>query len=259
MAAIHDMTIPLCPNLSYHIFNRGINRKAIFFNEDNYRYFLQKYSNYMRNYWTTYSWVLMENHFHLIVKVNDEESIAKTAKLDFKRFDQLFVRKHAPLIDQVRKKAGLASAADLTGFGNSRTADLTGFKNLLNLSELHSSELYHQLLTWAISERFRRFLLGYAKAINKQQHRTGSLFQKSFRRKLLGSHSYLKTAICYVHHNPIHHGYVVDYDQYTWSSYRERLKWNPNDLYGLSEVFGSVEEFHLCHEAYKYSADPIEF
>jgi len=259
MTAIDDMAIPLRPNLSYHIFNRGINRQAIFFTEDNYRYFIQKYFDYMRNYWKTYAWVLMDNHFHLVIKVNDEETIAKRAKLDFKKIDQLFLRKHSELIDKVSKEVSAASAADLTGFKNPSASDLTGFGNLLNLAELHSQELYHHLLTWAISERFRRFLLGYAKAINKQQYRTGSLFQKSFRRKLLDTDFYLKTAICYVHHNPIHHGYVVDYDQYTWSSYRERMKWQHTDPNGLLEVFESQEEFHLRHEVYKYSADSSEF
>jgi hypothetical protein len=85
----------------------------------------------------------------------------------------------------------------------------------------HLEELdpYHQLAAYIVSERFRRFLLAYAKAINLQEGRTGSLFQKAFRRKWLASSDDARGAITYVHHNPIHHGICNHYDQYGYSSY----------------------------------------
>ena len=72
--------------------------------------------------------------------------------------------------------------------------DLLNFRNLVNLTSTtyhhyflqKDAKTFHQeLLQWAISERFRLFMLGYAKAINKQEGKTGSLFQKLFRRKLI--------------------------------------------------------------------------
>lgn len=75
-------------------------------------------------------------------------------------------------------------------------SDLTNFRNLLNLSQLSQSygdahetnpefpedlkevDFRTQLSSWVVSERFRGFMLGYAKAINKQESRTGSLLQK---------------------------------------------------------------------------------
>ena len=53
-------------------------------------------------------------------------------------------------------------------------SDLPDFRNLANLTADR-----------IISERFRLLFLSYAKAINKEQKRRGSLFQKPFRRKRL--------------------------------------------------------------------------
>lgn len=244
MAAIHDMTIPLCPNSFYHIFNQGINRHLIFFEKGNREYFLKKYIYYMNSYFETYAWVLMKNHFHLVIKVNDEESIMLQAILDFKRIDKGFLKKHSELIKNIGQKypitVDLADPANLTNFGN-----------LLNLAQRFSPDLLHHLLIWAVSERFRRFLLGYAKAINKQQKRTGSLFQKPYRRKLLSTTTDIQNAICNVHHNPIHHDYAIDYDQYAWSSYSECKMWERNTEDILFAIFDSREVFILCHEEYK--------
>jgi len=245
MAAIHDMTIPLCSNSFYHIFNRGIHRDLIFYEKRNYWYFIKKYSQYMDSYFETYAWVLMESHFHLVIKVRDEKTIMQSARLDFKKIDQLFLKKHSALISNTL--LAFQETVDLAG-----PADLTNFRNLLNLAERSSSELLNHLLIWAVSERFRRFLLGYAKAINKQQSRTGSLFQKPYRRKRLSSNTEIKNAICYVNYNPIRHNQAIAYDQYAWSSYSESHLWETYSKNILSTVFDSREDFILYHEKYKH-------
>jgi putative transposase len=55
--------------------------------------------------------------------------------------------------------------------------------------------------------------------INKQQNRTGSLFQKPFRRKHIAIGSDLKKVATYIHHNVIHHNYASYFDAYPLSSY----------------------------------------
>jgi putative transposase len=58
------------PNHMYHIFNRGNNAQKIFFNNENYLFFLKKVRLYICPYADILAWCLMPNHFHLMVYVN---------------------------------------------------------------------------------------------------------------------------------------------------------------------------------------------
>ena len=60
-----------------------------------------------------------------------------------------------------------------------------------------------------LSNQFRKFFMSYAKAINNQEKRTGSLFEKNFHRILIDNITYLNNLIQYIHYNPIHH-YFTD-------------------------------------------------
>src|SRR5512133_1557698 len=59
----------------YHIYNRGIDSCNLFQETDNYEYFLALYDKYISPVAYTYAWVLMPNHFHLLVKVKEETEI----------------------------------------------------------------------------------------------------------------------------------------------------------------------------------------
>lgn len=62
-------TIPLEYGLFYHIYNRGINGCNLFRDNENYEYFLHLYDKYISPVADTYAWVLMRNHFHLLVRI----------------------------------------------------------------------------------------------------------------------------------------------------------------------------------------------
>ncbi len=55
----------------YHVYNQGNNRQDIFFERDNYLFFLKKIRTYILPYGDVFAWCLMPNHFHLMVLVND--------------------------------------------------------------------------------------------------------------------------------------------------------------------------------------------
>jgi putative transposase len=61
----------------YHVYNRGINSCNLFNEPDNYEYFLSLYDKYISPVTDTYAWVLMPNHFHLLVKIKEKEAIPK--------------------------------------------------------------------------------------------------------------------------------------------------------------------------------------
>lgn len=123
-------------NHYYHIYNRGINGCTIFSNEKNMDYFIKLTGKYLLNNSKIVSFCLMNNHFHFVIKIEDENSITKA------------------------------------------------LSNLFN---------------------------AYAKAYNKQQNRTGSLFEKHFKRKLINTDEYLKTVLLYIHNNPIHNVELYKY------------------------------------------------
>ncbi|MFC0877263.1 transposase [Saccharicrinis sp. FJH2] len=55
----------------YHVFNQGNNKQQIFFNSENYNYFLRKIRNYILPYADVLAYCLMPNHFHLMLKISD--------------------------------------------------------------------------------------------------------------------------------------------------------------------------------------------
>lgn len=57
----------------YHVYNRGNNGENIFRENDNYGYFLSLYEKHIAPVAYTYAWCLMPNHFHLLVRIKDEE------------------------------------------------------------------------------------------------------------------------------------------------------------------------------------------
>ncbi len=53
----------------YHLYNRGINKSNIFSNEENKSYFLKQYDKYLSNQVSTFAYCLLQNHFHLVVRI----------------------------------------------------------------------------------------------------------------------------------------------------------------------------------------------
>ncbi|MEM9888616.1 MAG: hypothetical protein AAF849_22155 [Bacteroidota bacterium] len=245
MSSLQEITQPLVANQFYHIFNRGNGGQRIFLQERNYEHFLSKYKNYMLDYWDTYAYALLPNHFHLMIKVKSEKVLLEVATEDFTKVSKSFVNKWTPNPDIP-------------------PTDLLNFKNLVNLTRATPKAyanyfltgdpnlLRESLLQWVVSERFRRFLLSYAKAIRSQEGDKGSLFQKLFRRKRVDDLNYQKQLVLYLHRNYIHHGYAVDLSDDNWTSYNSMRSDRPTSL-ARQEVlhwFGGSANFQQVHERY---------
>jgi REP element-mobilizing transposase RayT len=154
----------------YHIYNRGINSCELFHESGNYYHFLNLYNKYISAVAETFAWVLMRNHFHLLVRILD------------------------PLNPE-------------------------GFQNLQGLKGL-KTEKY-------ITQQFSNLFNAYSKAFNKRYHRTGSLFEHTFRRKIILDETYLKQVILYIHDNPVHHKICNHALEYPWSSYLSYISMKP--------------------------------
>ncbi len=129
---------------------------------------------------------------------------------------------------------------DLPGFGN--PAGLSG-KDLPGLGDLEG------LLPRLISKQFSRFFNAYAKAINKQQHRVGSLFQKNFKRIHIDHQLFLTNLIYFIHSNPQRHGLINDFKNWPYSSYWKILVTRKSHLKKETVLswFGGINEYKTYH------------
>lgn len=63
----------LASGQTYHIYNRGINRGRIFFEDRNYDFFLRRFKKYVFEHVDLLAYCLMPNHFHMLVRINEFE------------------------------------------------------------------------------------------------------------------------------------------------------------------------------------------
>lgn len=64
----------------YHVYNRAVNKKPMFTKSWNYRFFLNRMEKYILPYADIYSFCLLENHFHLLLKIKQLQKDLKTLK-----------------------------------------------------------------------------------------------------------------------------------------------------------------------------------
>jgi REP element-mobilizing transposase RayT len=81
-----------------------------------------------------------------------------------------------------------------------------------------------------IKVQFGTFFGTYTKAINKIYHRTDSLFEGRFKRKLIKSNLHFYQTIAYIHQNPQKHRLVADYREWEHSSYWNYHQRDAGDL-----------------------------
>ncbi len=164
----------------YHIYNRGNNRQLIFFNKENYRYFLHKVKISILPLADILAFCLMPNHFHFMVMVKDYNDSKKSIK--------------------------------------------NKLKTTSNGQPIHP-----------LVGRIGHMLSSYTRAINIQEHRTGSLFtkktqakdisEKESSKRIKGLHPsqspYAFNCFHYIHQNPVRAGLVEKMDDWEFSSFGE--------------------------------------
>ena len=173
---------PLVPGVVYHIYNRGNNGESIFIEERNYHYFMKLYAKYIAPVAETYAYCLLGNHFHLMVRILDENDCQSSPTTPLYRDD---------------------SAQDCQSFEDWQSLIWRAFSNLFST---------------------------YTKAINKAYQRSGSLFEKPFKRKPVTDDGYFKMLVAYIHQNPQKHGLIDDFREWPFSSYQAMIGNKPTLL-----------------------------
>ena len=111
----------------------------------------------------------------------------------------------------------------------------------------------------APSKKFSNLFNAYTKAINKKYHRTGSLFQKPFRRVSIENETYLRNLVLYIHLNPEHHGIISNFEKYQFSSYSGYISdENMNPLHTqIIDLFEDRSNFTAVHHRRKNNLEQI--
>jgi putative transposase len=111
MNSLNKNTQELIPGYFYHIYNRGIGDDKIFYNENNYYYFLKKYKEYLSEYVETYAYCLLPNHFHLLIKIKDLEIPSRVLGMESlnasRQFRKFFISYSMSINKQQNRKGSL--------------------------------------------------------------------------------------------------------------------------------------------------------
>ena len=135
----------------FHIYNQGNNRQTIFFNDENYEYFLYKIQAYFLPFGEIIAYCLMPNHFHLLFYVTRIEVERKSLWVNIDK------------VETFRRKTKYAHRAKEVNTSTSRYASEN---SMVTLNE-----------SIGICQK------AYARAINQEKNWTGSIFRKECKAK----------------------------------------------------------------------------
>lgn len=101
-----------------------------------------------------------------------------------------------------------------------------------------------------VSQQLGHCFNGYTQAFNKKYGRTGSLFERPFKRKEITADTYFCELVCYIHKNPQKHHFVDDFRKYRYSSYKIFLNNIASRLnvFAVLNQFGGKENFLSLHD-----------
>lgn len=86
---MENKTEILQPDKCYHIYNRANGSENLFLSDENYRFFLQKYFEYILPIAHTYCYCLMPNHFHFLIRIKSELELVAFFESAFPKFKTL--------------------------------------------------------------------------------------------------------------------------------------------------------------------------
>ena len=203
----------LQPNCSYHIFNHANGFENIFTVDDNYRFYLDKYQQYILPIAETYAYCLLPNHFHLVVRIRRREVLEEV----FRNFKS------------------------------------TNFSKVPNFGKVENSgkvEITDNIIEQFISKQFANLFSCYTQSFNKVNKRRGSLFLKNFRREPIENKAYFLNAVIYTHRNPVHHAFCDRYTDWSYTSFCEIKERNSHmiEVDKLLRMFGGRDSFIDLHE-----------
>lgn len=205
----------------YHIYNQGNNREALFREPVHYEHFLELLQKYILFIADIYAWVLMGNHFHILVRIFEEKEIGFLPPRDASRSSD---PGRSCLTETFHRPQNMEGSARI----GKKPIPYRQFAHLFN---------------------------AYTKYFNNRTNRSGSLFLKNFKRRIITNENDLRNTTLYIHHNPVHHGFTDNFRDYPWTSYDDIISTIPTFIKRKEVInwFNNIENFKAIHQkTYKY-------
>lgn len=212
----------LQPNSCYHIFNHANGFENVFREDENYRFFLEKYRVFIAPIAETYAYCLLPNHFHLVVRLRKREVIEEL----------------------IRNK----SNSSINSFSNNN--NFSNDNNFSKVSNFGKVAVPDDEIEKHLSKQFANLFSSYTQSFNKVYKRMGSLFIKNFKRELIPDKEYFLSSIMYTHRNPIHHGFSTGFTEWGYCSYSEIIEAKSElvEVDKILKIFDSKNQFIEMHQ-----------
>lgn len=183
----------------YHIYNQGNNRQRIFFERDNYLFFLRKMREYLLPYCDVVAYCLMPNHFHWMVEV---KAVAVVKAVEIGGTERM-TQSH-PLSGRTPANFKEVSLND------SISVLLRSYTRAINIQQKRSGSLFRPKTK--------------AECLTARNGVSPSFFRREF-----GTHvnthrqeeEYLQICFDYIHRNPVVAGLVGVAEDWEFSSFRD--------------------------------------
>lgn len=173
----------------YHIYNQGNNRQEIFYNRENYGFFLQKMNDYLLPYCDIMAWCLMPNHFHWMVYVRETE------------IDRVTSTSRGATLSRTPTSSNLNQAIGIL---------LSSYTRAINIQQNRSGSLFRQQTK--------------AECITKPQEVSPSYYKLGFGILIYipdPEKEYPQICFDYIHNNPVKAGLVKCPEDWEFSSFRD--------------------------------------
>ncbi len=185
----------------YHIYNRGNNSCKVFFNHENYIFFLRKIRKHILPYCDILAWCLMPNHFHLIIRV-------KHTSIKVSEESNRMTR--GEVSDRMTLSHPITNSQKTRTLNNSIGILLRSYSRAVQNQEDISGSLFQAKTK--------------AECINCHRGLSPSWFQTAFGTSIninIPEKQYPKLCFDYIHNNPVSAGLVKEMTGWEFSSARD--------------------------------------
>ncbi len=172
----------------YHVYNQGNNRQRIFFERENYLFFLKKMREFLLPHGNIISYCLMPNHFHLMIEVEKYEVTTTTHGVTLSH----------PVSNKTRD------------INSSIGIMLRSYTRAINKQSNRSGGLFREATK--------------AECLTECKGITPSFFQTLHGAKIntaTSDESYVSHCFNYIHSNPVRSGLVRSPEEWEFSSYQD--------------------------------------